>query len=60
MYTERKREHEQNLVRADNRVDCLQSEILGGVFDGFCVQPISPLNLGYVIMYVQCVRALIY
>ena len=28
-------EHEQNLVCAEHRVDCLQSKILGGVRDGF-------------------------
>ena len=46
MYTERK--HERNLVWAKNRLDCLQCDILGGVLDGFCGQPISALNLGYV------------
>ena len=45
---EREREHEQNSVRAENRVDCLQSEFLGGIRDGFCIQPISALNLCYV------------
>ena len=32
-------------------MDCLQSEILGGIREGLGVQPISPLYLGYVIMY---------
>ena len=45
------REREQNLVRAENRVHCLQSEILGSVRNGFCVQPINALNLGYVTKY---------
>ena len=51
VYTEREREPKRNLVRAENRVDCFRSEILGGVRDGFCVQPISGFNLGYVAMY---------
>ena len=49
VYTER--EHERNLVRAENRVDCLQSEFLGGVRDGFCVQPINAQNLDYITTY---------
>ena len=56
VYTERERE--QNLVRAENRVDCFQHEFLGDVRDCFCVQPISAFNLGYVTKYV-CVTALI-
>ena len=44
---------------AEHRLDCLQSEILGGVCDGFCVQPISALNLGYATKYAY-VTALLY
>ena len=51
IYTQREREHERNSVPAENRVDCLQSQLLGGVCNGFCVQPISALNLGYVTTY---------
>ena len=46
--TERKREHERNLVRAENCVDCLQSETVDGVRGSSCAQDISTLNLGCV------------
>ena len=54
VYTERAR----NLVRAENRADCLQSEISGDVHDRFFVQPISALNLyAYVTMYTTVRRS---
>ena len=39
-----------------NRLDCFQSKILGGVCDGFCVQPNSALNLGNVTIYTTSLR----